>query len=59
MKALDLFRIGLDTKDIARALTAYFKREITEAVASRMLHEQRCAERGLPVDYQRHVRRVA
>lgn len=59
MTALELFRTGLDTKQIASALSAHFKREISEAVASRMLHEQRCAEIGLPVTYERHVRRVA
>ena len=59
MTALELFRSGLDTKEIAQALTAHFKRYISEAVASRMLHEQRCAERGLAVVYERHVRRSA
>ena len=45
--ALSLFRLGHDTRDIAERLG------ISEASASRQIHEQRSAELGLPVEYER------
>ena len=53
MAALELFRSGLDTVEIAKRLG------VSEAVASRMVFEQRSQERGLHVHFERHVRRSA
>lgn len=45
--AYTLFLLGYDTVEIAKRLG------IAEATASRMVHEERCARRGLPVEYKR------
>lgn len=45
--AYTLFLLGCDTVEIAKRLG------IAEATASRMVHEERCAKRGLPVEYER------
>lgn len=44
---LTLFRLGYDTREIAERLS------ISEAAASRQVHEQRSAELRLPVEYER------
>lgn len=49
--ALTLFRLGYDTREIAGRLS------ISEAAASRQVHEQRSAELGLPVEHERGQRR--
>lgn len=49
MDALALFRTGLDTVEVAKALG------IHESEASRRIAEQRARERGLPFDYVRHL----
>jgi hypothetical protein len=46
----DHFRSGLDTVDIAALMN------VSEAVVSRRIYEQRCHERGLTLNYERHVR---
>lgn len=51
--ALELFRLGLDTVDVARRLN------ITEAQASELIHCERCHARGLPIRYERHSRVAA
>lgn len=51
--ALELFRLGLDTADIARRL------DVTEAQASHLIYCERCHERGLPIRYERTSRRAA
>lgn len=54
--ALALFRLGLDTFDIARKLG------IPEARASRLLWVARCHAKGLPADFRtkgRTIRRIA
>ena len=48
--AYSLFQLGHDTVEIAKRLG------ITEAAASRQLHEQRSAELGFPVEYERRCR---
>lgn len=51
--ALELFRLGLDTVEVARRLA------ITEAEASHLIFCERCHERGLPIHYEREPRRAA
>jgi hypothetical protein len=51
--ALELFRLGLDTVQIAARLA------ITEADASHLIYCQRCHERGLPIRYERAHRGAA
>lgn len=51
--ALELFRLGLDTADIARRL------DVTEAQASHLVYCERCLERGLTINFERHTRRAA
>lgn len=47
MNALELFRSGLDTAEIAEVLC------VNQSVAEKMLHEQRSASMGLPAQYLR------
>lgn len=49
--ALSLFRLGHDTREIAERLS------ISEAAASRQIHEQRSLDLGLPVEYERGRRK--
>lgn len=51
--ALELFRLGLDTVQIAARL------DVTEAEASHLVFCERCHERGLPIRYERQTRRHA
>lgn len=51
--ALELFRLGLDTVEVAARLN------ITEAQASHMIYCERCLERGLTINFERHTRRAA
>lgn len=44
MNALELFRSGMDTVEIAGEL------RVSEAVASRLVYERRCQEMSLPVE---------
>lgn len=56
MTALELFRSGMDTKEIAHKLSVDLGRDISEALASQMVFEQRSEERSLPIRYYRHGR---
>ena len=51
--ALELFRLGLDTTQIAARLG------VTEAEASHLVFCERCHERGLPIRYERQTKRAA
>lgn len=51
--ALELFRLGLDTAQIADRLS------VTEAEASHLVFCERCHERGLPIRYEREKRVAA
>lgn len=48
--AYSLFQMNLDTVEIAKRLG------VKEHVASRMVHEQRSAQLGHPVEYERRRR---
>lgn len=54
--ALEMFRSGMDTVQVAETLSLQWGRKITEALASQMIHEQRSSLMGLPVQYERRVR---
>lgn len=51
--AIELFRLGLDTVEVAARLN------ITEAQASHLIYCERCLERGLSMNFERHTRRAA
>lgn len=53
--ALELFRLGMDTMQIAEALSLNWGREISESMASDMVHNERCSELGLPNQCERRV----
>lgn len=45
-RAYHLFRSGMDTVEIAHALG------VSEAWASRWVHEERCAQKGVRIQYE-------
>lgn len=51
--ALELFRLGLDTVEVAARLN------VTEAQASHLIYCERCLERCLAINFERHTRRAA
>lgn len=57
MKALDLFRTGMDTAEIAARLSREYGREVPEYLIYNDLHRTRSAEKGLAVQFERHARR--